>query len=179
MRLPRPIDPATQARVSTEGRRCPNPPSLQSPSVISASLFVRGLCGFSFISRDCCECDPASADFLDDLLCRGGPYERLGIVVVTDAISRFDRGYLRALMRCSSISCCSSTKPEALAVEIRRRVEVLVHAGVGQEIGACLAVVERWLLELGHARRDQRLLDFGVGAEGGGALLEDEVHPHV
>src|SRR5215212_7803899 len=82
MRLPRPIDPATQARVSTEGRRCPNPPSLQSPSVISASLFVRGLCGFSFISRDCCECDPASADFLQDLLCRGGPYERLRIVVV-------------------------------------------------------------------------------------------------
>src|SRR6266542_3627357 len=34
------------------------------------------------ISRDCCECDPASADFLEDLLCRGGPYERLGIVVV-------------------------------------------------------------------------------------------------
>ena len=43
MRLPRPIDAATQARVSTEGRRCLNPPSLQSPSVMSASLFVRGL----------------------------------------------------------------------------------------------------------------------------------------
>src|SRR5436190_15305571 len=44
MRLPRPIDAATQARVSTEGRRCLNPPSLQSPSVMSASLFVRA-CG--------------------------------------------------------------------------------------------------------------------------------------
>src|SRR5215212_1686611 len=43
MRLPRPIDAATQARVSTEGRRCLNPPSLQSPSVMSASLLVRGL----------------------------------------------------------------------------------------------------------------------------------------
>jgi hypothetical protein len=43
MRLPRPIDAATQARVSAEGRRCLNPPSLQSPSVMSASLFVRGL----------------------------------------------------------------------------------------------------------------------------------------
>src|SRR5881227_2115807 len=43
MRLPRPIDAATQARVSAEGRRCVNPPSLQSPSVMSASLFVRGL----------------------------------------------------------------------------------------------------------------------------------------
>src|SRR5690242_7313543 len=42
-RLPRPIDAATQARVSTEGRRCLNPPSLQSPSVMSASLFVRDL----------------------------------------------------------------------------------------------------------------------------------------
>ena len=39
---PRPIDAATQARVSAEGRRCLNPPSLQSPSVMSASLFVRG-----------------------------------------------------------------------------------------------------------------------------------------
>src|SRR5215213_4015692 len=82
MRLPRPIDPATQARVSTEGRRCPNPPSLQSPSVISASLFVRGLCGFSFISRDCCECDPASADFLEDLLCRGGHTNGLGSLLL-------------------------------------------------------------------------------------------------
>src|SRR6266516_1720221 len=36
MRLPRPIDAATQARVSTEGRRCLNPPSLQSPSVIGS-----------------------------------------------------------------------------------------------------------------------------------------------
>src|SRR4051812_4453440 len=36
MRLPRPIDAATQARVSAEGRRCLNPPSRQSPSVMSA-----------------------------------------------------------------------------------------------------------------------------------------------
>src|SRR5712691_5720072 len=43
MRLPRPIDAATQARVSAEGRRCLNPPSLQSPSVMSARLFARGL----------------------------------------------------------------------------------------------------------------------------------------
>ena len=42
MRLPRPIDAATQARVSAEGRRCLNPPSLQSPSVMSASLFRQG-----------------------------------------------------------------------------------------------------------------------------------------
>src|SRR3954452_18661664 len=48
MRLPRPIDAATQARVSTEGRRCLNPPSLQSPSVMSASLFVRGLRRYGF-----------------------------------------------------------------------------------------------------------------------------------
>ena len=41
MRLPRPIDAATQARDSTEGRRCLNPQSLQSPSVMSASLFLR------------------------------------------------------------------------------------------------------------------------------------------
>jgi hypothetical protein len=41
MRLPRPIDAATQAKVSTDGRRCRNPPSLQSPLVMSASLFVR------------------------------------------------------------------------------------------------------------------------------------------
>src|SRR4051812_10459664 len=40
MRLPRPIAAAAQARVSAEGRRCLNPPSLQSPSVMSASLFV-------------------------------------------------------------------------------------------------------------------------------------------
>src|SRR3954464_9337293 len=44
MRLPRPIDAATQARVSAEGRRCLNPPSLQSPSVISASV-LSGACG--------------------------------------------------------------------------------------------------------------------------------------
>src|SRR5215469_18710115 len=42
MRLPRPIDAATQARVSAEGRRCLNPPSLQSPSVMSASLTCVG-----------------------------------------------------------------------------------------------------------------------------------------
>src|ERR1022692_3949886 len=53
MRPPRPIDAATQARVSTEGRRCLNPPSLQSPSlqspsVMSASLFVRGLRRWGF-----------------------------------------------------------------------------------------------------------------------------------
>jgi hypothetical protein len=48
MRLPRPIDAATQARVSTEGRRCLNPPSLQSPSVMSARLFVRGLRRYGF-----------------------------------------------------------------------------------------------------------------------------------
>src|SRR5258708_39356804 len=41
MRLPRPIDAATQARVSREGRRCRNPLSLQSPSVTSATLFIR------------------------------------------------------------------------------------------------------------------------------------------
>src|SRR5689334_18169661 len=35
MRLPRRIDAATQARVSTEGRRCLNPPSLQSPTVLA------------------------------------------------------------------------------------------------------------------------------------------------
>jgi hypothetical protein len=49
MRLPRPIDAATQARVSTEGRRCLNPPCLQSPSVMSTRLFVRSprRCEFS------------------------------------------------------------------------------------------------------------------------------------
>src|SRR5947209_9076865 len=38
MRLPRPIDVATQARVSTEGRRFKNPSSLQSPWVIGATV---------------------------------------------------------------------------------------------------------------------------------------------
>jgi hypothetical protein len=47
MRLPRPIDAATQAKASTEGRRCLNPPSLQSPSVMSARLpFALFLYGF-------------------------------------------------------------------------------------------------------------------------------------
>jgi hypothetical protein len=51
MRLPRPIDAATQARVSTEGRRCLNPPSLQSPSVMSASLFVRGIRRYGLLTN--------------------------------------------------------------------------------------------------------------------------------
>jgi hypothetical protein len=41
MRLLRPIDAATQARVATEGRRRLNPASLQSPSVTRATLIVR------------------------------------------------------------------------------------------------------------------------------------------
>src|SRR5262245_20790510 len=49
MRLPRPIDAATQARVSAQGRRCRNPPSLQSPSVMTASLFASGLRRYEFL----------------------------------------------------------------------------------------------------------------------------------
>src|SRR3954449_6615492 len=80
MRLPRPIDAATQARVSTEGRRCVNPPSLQSPSVMSASLFVRNLRRYGFTNppEAVTRCCPSPADFLEDLLRRGGPYDGLG-----------------------------------------------------------------------------------------------------
>src|SRR5262245_61889764 len=41
MRLPRPIDAATHASVSAEGRRCLNPPSLQPPAIMSASAGER------------------------------------------------------------------------------------------------------------------------------------------
>src|SRR4051794_32768859 len=51
MRLPRPIDAATQARVATEGRRCLNPPSLQSPPVMSANLLVRSPRRYGFSDR--------------------------------------------------------------------------------------------------------------------------------
>src|SRR5207302_6051744 len=37
-RLPRPMDAATQAKVSTEGRRCKNASSRQSPKVIGATV---------------------------------------------------------------------------------------------------------------------------------------------
>jgi hypothetical protein len=62
MRLPRPIDAATQARVSTEGRRSRNPLSLQSPqspSVMSASLFIRFIRPFGDLS-------PAALSFYSD-----------------------------------------------------------------------------------------------------------------
>src|SRR4051812_32515214 len=68
---------------------------------------------------------------------------------------------------------------EALAVEVGRRVEVLVRRAVAEQVGVALALVQGRLSELGRPGGLERLLDLGVGAEGRGTLLEQQVVAHV
>ena len=68
---------------------------------------------------------------------------------------------------------------EALAAEVRVRVEVLVRRAVGEQVVVRLALAQGRLRELGHAGGLERLLHLGVGAERRGALLEQQVRAHV
>src|SRR5690606_33122012 len=68
---------------------------------------------------------------------------------------------------------------EALAAEVGARVEVLPRRAVGDEVGDGLTAVEGRLAELAHLGGLERLLHLGVGAEGRGALLEQQVGAHV